>query len=78
VQGVNFRAWVRDRAVAHGVAGWAANEPDGSVEVWLQGESDAVGSVERAAGQGPPHARVEDVEATDEPPRDDLDGFARR
>jgi acylphosphatase len=78
VQGVNFRWWVHERAVERGLVGWATNRDDGSVEVWLQGESDAVGTVERAAGQGPPHARVEDVEATDEPPRDDLDGFARR
>jgi acylphosphatase len=78
VQGVNFRAWVRERAVERGVDGWAGNLPDGSVEVWLQGEADAVASVERAVGEGPSHARVQRVEAADAPPREDLDGFARR
>jgi acylphosphatase len=78
VQGVNFRAWVRDRAASRGVAGWAANRADGSVEVFLQGDADAVAAVERAVGEGPSHARVVDVQAADAEPRGDLDGFARR
>jgi acylphosphatase len=78
VQGVNFRAWVRDRAVAHGVDGWAANADDGSVEVWLQGEAEAVAAVERAVGEGPPHARVDRVDGADAEPRDGLRGFERR
>jgi acylphosphatase len=77
VQGVNFRAWVRDRARSRGVAGWASNEPDGSVEVWLEGEPDAVASVERTIRDGPAHARVERVDAGDQRPRG-LDGFERR
>jgi acylphosphatase len=78
VQGVDFRSWVRDRAASRGVAGWAANQADGSVEVWLQGDADAVAAVERAVGEGPAHARVDDVQAADAQPRGDLDGFARR
>jgi acylphosphatase len=78
VQGVNFRSWVVDRAVARGLRGWAANRPDGTVEVWLQGDADAVASVERAVGEGPSHARVERVEAADAAPREDVHGFARR
>jgi acylphosphatase len=77
VQGVNYRGWVRDRAASRGVAGWAANEGDGSVEVWLEGEPDAVAAVERAVGEGPSHARVDRVEAADVTPRG-VDGFARR
>ena len=78
VQGVNFRAWVRERAVARCVAGWAANQDDGSVEVFLQGDDAAVAAVERQVGEGPPHARVERVVASDAPVRDELGGFARR
>jgi acylphosphatase len=77
VQGVNYRGWVRDRAASRGVHGWATNEADGSVDVWLEGEPDAVASVERAVGEGPSHARVERVDASDVEPRG-LDGFARR
>jgi acylphosphatase len=78
VQGVNFRGWVRSRAVDRGVAGWAENRADGSVEVWLQGDADAVAAVERAVTEGPSHARVDAVDGSDVGPRPDLDGFARR
>jgi acylphosphatase len=78
VQGVNYRSWVADRAGAREVAGWASNEADGSVEVWLQGAPDAVAAVERAVGEGPAHARVDAVEAHDVAPRAGLGGFARR
>jgi acylphosphatase len=76
VQGVNYRAWLRDRAAQHGVSGWASNEPDGSVEVWLEGEPDAVAEVERAAGEGPPWGSVDAVDGRDEEPRG-IDGFGR-
>jgi acylphosphatase len=77
VQGVNYRAWIRDGATSRGVAGWAGNESDGSVELWLEGEPDAVADVERAAGEGPPWGEVASVEGTDEEPRG-LSGFERR
>jgi acylphosphatase len=78
VQGVGFRAWVASRAEARGLAGWAANRSDGSVEVWLQGDAAAVAEVERAVGDGPSHARVDAVAGEDAATRDDLTGFATR
>jgi acylphosphatase len=77
VQGVGFRASVRERARAHGVAGWARNRPDGAVEVALEGEPGAVESVLRYCRTGPPGARVERVEVHDEPP-EGLSGFSIR
>jgi acylphosphatase len=77
VQGVNYRAWLGDRAAQRGVSGWASNEPDGSVEVWLEGEPGAVAEVERAAAEGPPWASVDAVDGRDEEPRG-ADGFGRR
>ncbi|MBI5105648.1 MAG: acylphosphatase [Solirubrobacterales bacterium] len=77
VQGVNFRAWVRSRAGQRGVCGYASNEPDGSVEVWLEGPRDAVAAVERAVRAGPPHAAVDGVDAEDAEPRG-MTGFERR
>lgn len=63
VQGVYFRAATRQQARRHGVLGWVANRPDGTVEAWLEGDPDAVESVEAwiHAG-GPPSAEVTDVE----------------
>ena len=36
VQGVGYRAWLADTAVAMGLAGWVRNRRDGSVEAVLQ------------------------------------------
>jgi acylphosphatase len=41
VQGVGFRAAVRERASRLGLAGWAANLDDGSVEVVAEGPESA-------------------------------------
>ena len=72
VQGVGFRVSVARRA--GGVAGWARNLPDGSVEVVLEGEPEEVARVEAYVREGPRGARVERVEAADEQP-DGIDGF---
>jgi len=62
VQGVGFRYFMRDVAIREGVTGWVTNRPDGCVEAYVEGESEAVTHVERAIRQGPPGARVERVE----------------
>jgi acylphosphatase len=77
VQGVFFRDTTRERASAHGVAGWATNRPDGAVEVALEGPPKAVQAVLEFVQSGPPHARVEDVEVHEEPP-EGLSGFSVR
>jgi acylphosphatase len=77
VQGVFFRDSMRERARAHGVAGWVANRPDGAVEAVLEGPPDAVDRVVRFGRTGPPTAYVEDVEVRDEDP-EGLSGFRIR
>jgi acylphosphatase len=74
VQGVWFRASAREHALAHGVAGWVRNRPDGAVEAVLEGEPDAVQQVVRFLHTGPPGARVERIEVRDEQP-EGLTGF---
>jgi acylphosphatase len=61
VQGVGFRYFTRDAAAREGVTGWVTNRADGCVEIYIEGESDAVTRVERAVRRGPPGARVDDV-----------------
>jgi acylphosphatase len=68
VQGVFFRASVRDAARARGVAGWAANRADGTVEMQLEGPAEAVAGVERFCGEGPRGAHVTQVDARDAEP----------
>jgi len=77
VQGVFFRDTVRRAARTRGVAGWAANRKDGTVEVWLEGERDAVDSMLRVLNVGSQRADVERVDVEDVEPQG-LRGFETR
>jgi acylphosphatase len=77
VQGVFFRDTVRREADAAGVAGWAANCTDGSVEAVFEGDADAVDRLVDAVRRGPGHSRVERVDVSDEEP-EGLTGFRVR
>jgi acylphosphatase len=63
VQGVNFRSATRQTARRHGVTGWVRNRDDGAVEAWLEGDADALETVEAwiEAG-GPPAGAVDRVD----------------
>ena len=63
VQGVGFRYFVAAHGRALGLRGWARNLLDGSVEVQAAGPLDALESLEARLREGPPHARVERLEA---------------
>ena len=65
VQGVFFREWTREEARKLGVTGWVRNCPDGSVEAHLEGNHDKVEKLVALLREGPPHARVEDVEVSE-------------
>lgn len=69
MQGVGFRFFVRERAALEGLAGWTRNDEDGSVEVRVEGDRDAVDRFERALRMGPRGARVESVDAADITPQ---------
>jgi acylphosphatase len=61
VQGVFFRAWLRDQANELGVTGWVRNCPDGRVDTHVEGEQAAVGELIERLRRGPPAAEVEDI-----------------
>ena len=61
VQGVGYRAWVEEQAVASGLEGWVRNRRDGSVEALFAGPADAVADMIAQCRRGPLHARVEAV-----------------
>jgi acylphosphatase len=77
VQGVFYRGTVRRAATQRGVAGWAANRADGTVEVFLEGDADAVESMLRVLHDGPPRAEVERVDVAEAEP-EGLSGFETR
>jgi acylphosphatase len=68
VQGVFFRDSVRREASRRGVAGWARNCADGSVEAVFEGDPEAVESMVDFCRGGPRRADVHDVDAVDEEP----------
>jgi acylphosphatase len=74
VQGVFFRDTCRRQAVAEGVSGWVTNRADGSVEAVFEGDGAAVEDLVAWCRTGPPAARVESVEVSDEDPTGDT-GF---
>ena len=74
VQGVFFRDTIRRRASERGVAGWARNRADGTLEAAFEGEPDAVDSLVRFAHEGPRGAEVERVELIEEDP-EGVSGF---
>jgi acylphosphatase len=74
VQGVGYRYFVLREAEGLGVAGFARNLPDGSVEVMAEGDDALLQQLEEKLRKGPSFARVSGVERTDVPPRG-ADGF---
>jgi acylphosphatase len=61
VQGVFYRASLRDEAFARGLVGWARNLADGRVEAEVEGREDAVDELVAWCHGGPPAARVSGV-----------------
>jgi acylphosphatase len=75
VQGVFYRAGAQRRADELGVAGWVRNLDDGTVEMVVEGEADAVDRMVSWAGDGPMQAEVSGLDVDDLDPQG-LDGFA--
>ena len=69
VQGVFFRQSAQDTAGDLGVAGWVRNRDDGSVEMVVEGEDDAVERMIAWAHEGPSQAQVTGVDVTDTEPQ---------
>jgi acylphosphatase len=65
VQGVGFRFAAEAEASRLGLAGFARNRPDGTVEVEAEGDRDAIGEFALFLAEGPRGARVDAVERTE-------------
>ena len=64
VQGVGFRYFARQRAEAHGIAGFVRNLPDGSVELHAEGAPTALSAFEAEVRRGPSFGRVDEAVVT--------------
>jgi acylphosphatase len=78
VQGVGFRAGLRDEARGRGVRGWVRNRADGTVEALLRGAPAQVDAVIAWARRGPPGARVSALRISDAPPGESGESFELR
>ncbi len=62
VQGVSFRHFTREKALALGLKGWVRNLPDGRVECELEGPKRALDKMIDVCRDGPRWAKVTNVE----------------
>ncbi len=77
VQNVFFRVALADVARELGIDGWVTNRPDGRVEAVFEGEPGAIEAALTWSKKGPPRARVDALEATDESPLGERGFFIR-
>lgn len=75
VQGVFFRAGTREQARALGLRGYARNRPDGRVDVLAVGDDAAIDRLAAWLRQGPPTARVDELERLDASADEAGEGF---
>jgi acylphosphatase len=78
VQGVFFRAFTRDVARSLGLDGWVRNLHDGRVEAIFEGDKALIEKAIQQCYQGPPYARVSDIDITWEDRLEGLTGFSVR
>jgi len=76
VQGVWFRANTRQKAEQLGVTGWVRNTNDGCVEAVFEGEKNCVKEMLEWCKNGPPLAKVENVEIKKQTPTNGFNGFS--
>ena len=77
VQGVWYRGWAVETAHALGLTGWIRNRRDGTVEAVVQGDEEGVERFIALAREGPPAAKVERIDVSEEDPAT-LSGFEQR
>jgi len=65
VQGVYYRAFTQERAIALGVKGWVRNVPGGGVEAVLEGERKQVGELLKSMKSGPTGSLVLGMELSE-------------
>ena len=75
VQGVFFRDSTKKEALKLGLQGSAVNLSDGTVKVFLRGESKDIDLLERWLHKGPELARVDSVIEVDIDQQLELNGF---
>lgn len=66
VQGVFYRAFVKENAERYNVKGFCRNLEDGRVEIFLEGNADEVNKMIGLCKEGPKHSKISKVEEKEE------------
>ncbi len=61
VQGVFYRAFIKENAERYNVKGFVRNLEDGRVEIFLEGNANDVNKMMEIAGKGPRHSQIRNV-----------------
>ena len=75
VQNVWFRGWTERTAKGLGLTGWVRNRKDGSVEAVISGPAAAVDQLMAQCWDGPPAAKVANIQVEDYPAPPPKPGF---
>jgi acylphosphatase len=78
VQGVGFRWWTRSRALELGLTGYAANKPDGRVEVVAQGPREKCRRLLELLQSGNTPGTVDNVVSDWSASTETISGFSER
>ena len=78
VQGVGFRAFVRDHAIELGVSGWVRNTTDGNLEAVFEGSRYKVMELVDLCRDGPRSSSVRELKVKWSEPTGEFGGFSVR
>ena len=70
VQGIFFRAFVKENADKLKLRGYTRNKEDGSVEVWLEGQSEKVDEMIEICKKGPTNSVIKRLDIVEEKVQD--------
>ena len=66
VQGIFFRAFIKENAERNNVKGFVRNLEDGRIEVFIEGDANDVNKMIELCKKGPKHAQIRNVEEKEE------------
>lgn len=66
VQGIFFRAFIKENAERYDVKGFVRNLEDGRVEIFLEGNAEDVNKMIELSKKGPRHSQIKNVEVKPE------------
>ena len=75
VQGSGFRSWAKEQSLKLNLVGWGRKASDGSIEIFVQGEEEALNSFISLCWDGPSFAHVDDVLVQEAQADESLTGF---